>query len=99
MKSSASLLDLLYFDFEKAASLLSQVEEGLPETVSETAESGDTQRNLRTYELLKLFKGEFGSTSSEKTSILESRLLHHDLLLRVEEALGKLRVIADLNTR
>jgi hypothetical protein len=98
MKSSSSLLDLLYFDFEKAASLLSQVEGGLPETVSETTESTDTKRNLRTYELLKLFKGEFGSTSSEKTSILESRLLHHDLLLRVEEALGKLRVIADLNT-
>ena len=59
MNSSASLLGLLYFDFEKAASLLSQIEGGLPETVSETKENSDTQRNLRTYELLKLFKQRF----------------------------------------
>ncbi len=91
------LRDLLYFDFEKAASLLSQLEGGLPDRTSESSECTGDKRNLRTYDLLKLFKAEFGGTTSEKTSLLESRLLHHDLLNRVENALETLKVIVDLN--
>jgi hypothetical protein len=41
------------------------------------------QRNVRKYDL-KLFKPEFGGVATEKTSRLESRVLHHDLLNRIE---------------
>jgi hypothetical protein len=92
-----ALRDLVYFDFEKAASLLSQLEGGLPDRTSESTERAGDQRNVRTYELLKLFKAEFGGITSEKTSVLESRLLHHDLLNRVEAALEQLEVMVDLN--
>jgi hypothetical protein len=45
----------------------------------------------------KFYKPEFGKTSSERTSQLESRILHHDLLIRIEEKLDQLGVLVDLN--
>ena len=66
MADNISIRDLLYFDFEKAASLLSQLEGGLLEKISESHETSEDERNVRTYELLKLFKGEFGGIAIEK---------------------------------
>jgi hypothetical protein len=97
MCKNISIRDLLYFDFEKAASLLSQLEGGLTEKISEAKESEEDERNIRKYELLNLFKSEFGGIAKEKHSIIESKVLHHDLLNRIEFGLDKLEMVADLN--
>lgn len=97
MKDGPVLRDLVYFDFEKAASIFSQVEGGLLHEVQSGIEAARDERNIRTYDL-KLFKPEFGGIATEKTSQLESRILHHDLLVRIEKKLFELGVAVDLNT-
>lgn len=77
------LRDLIYFDFEKAASLFSQIEGGLLTETREGEEKSKDQRNIRKYDL-KVFRPEFGGQSAEKSTQLEVRVLHHDLLGRLE---------------
>lgn len=88
--------DLIYFDFDRAASLLSQVEGGLLQETQAGSESAKDQRNTRKYDL-KFFKPEFEGVSEEKQSILTTRVLHHDLLGRLEEAVQGSDVFVDIN--
>jgi hypothetical protein len=46
---------------------------------------------------LKLFKPEFGGVAAEKTSQLESRVLHHDLLVRIESYIFENNLGIDLS--
>lgn len=96
MATTPDLRDLVYFDFDKAASLFSQLEQGLLREVQSSVEAAKDERNVRKYDL-KLFKPEFGGIASEKTSRLESRVLHHDLLARVEDALFEHGMAVDIN--
>lgn len=82
-----NLRDILYFDFDKAASLVSQLEGGLSKERAESSEGRKDERNIRKYELLKVFKAEFGGIQTDKKSVLETKILHHDLLVRLEETL------------
>ena len=93
----ATLRDILYFDFDKAASLISQIEGGLAQEIAESTESTGDQRNIRKYELLNVLKTEFGGVESEKRSILETKVLHHDLLLRLEDVLFSNGFAFDVN--
>ena len=80
------LRDLIYFDFERAASIYSQIEGGLlKETQSGEVQEQD-ERNIRKYDL-KIFKPEFGGATVEKSSQITTRLLHHDLLGKLDEYL------------
>ena len=74
----ANIRDLIYFDFERAASLLSQIEGGLLQETQAETETGRDERNIRKYDL-KVFKPEFGGVSVEKQSVITTRVLHHDL--------------------
>lgn len=91
------LRDILYFDFDKAASLVSQLEGGLAKQRSETSEEIQDERNIRKYELLKVFKSEFGGIQTDKKAILETKVLHHDLLVRLEETFIDLGFANDIN--
>jgi len=84
VSSGIVLRDLIYFDFGKSMSLFSQVEGGLLKEITPGTESSKDERSVRKYDL-KLFKPEFGGVAAEKTSQLESRVLHHDLLVRLED--------------
>ena len=88
--------DLLYLDFEKLASIFSQTSGGLLERTEDTVEEGQDTRNLRKYDL-KFFKPEFGGILNERTSQVESRVLHHDLLVRVEDYLFDEGYAVDVN--
>lgn len=92
-----NLRDILYFDFDKAASLVSQLEGGLAKQRSETSEETQDERNIRKYELLKVFKSEFGGIQTDKKAVLETKVLHHDLLVRLEETLIELGFATDIN--
>jgi len=45
-----SLRDILYFDFEKAASLISQIEGGIARSRTEGSEALSDNRNVRKYD-------------------------------------------------
>lgn len=92
------LRDLIYFDFEKAASILSQIEGGLLKEVKSGLEGTQNKNKTHKINLAGIYKPELGGTSAEKTSQLESRILYHDLLVRIEKVLNDLDVIVDLNT-
>ncbi len=91
-----SIRDLIYFDFDRAASIYSQIGEGLLKEVQSQVETSADQRNVRKYDL-KLFKPEFGGIASEKTSQIESKIVHHDVLARIEEALFGADMAVDVN--
>jgi hypothetical protein len=97
--SSASqfyLRDLLYLDADKAASIFSQIYGGLTrETQEQTEEARDRRRGLGID--LGLLKPEFASVTTERGSVIETRVLHHDLFRHVEDALFQLGVAVDLN--
>jgi hypothetical protein len=78
-----NLKNILYFDFDKAASLVSQLEGGLAKQRSETSEETQDERKIRKYELLKVFKSEFGGIQTDKKAVIETKVLHHDLLVRL----------------
>lgn len=92
----ADIRDLIYFDFERAASLLSQIEGGLLQETQAETETGKDERNIRKYDL-KLFKPEFGGVSAEKQSVMTTRVLHHDLLGRLEAAIQESNAMVDVN--
>lgn len=79
-----ALRDLIYLDAGKAASIYSQLAGGLP---------GETQQVLETASVAKVAAGVFvpmaalGSNleSSERRGLTESSVMHHSLLVRVEE--------------
>ena len=88
--------DLIYFDFEKASSLYSQIRGGLIQETRDASESSRDQRNIRKYDL-KIFKPEFGGQSEERSSQLEVRVLHHDLLGKLEDYLFEETLAIDVN--
>lgn len=91
------LRDLLYFDFDKAASLWSQLAEGLREKVSLTAETQGDKKGSFTLGFPKVVEASIGGTTAEKRSALESKTLHHDLLNLLESGLTQLGLVTDLN--
>lgn len=95
---ATELRDILYFDFEKAASLISQTDGGLSRERTEQSETSSDQRNIRKYDLLKVFKSEFGGIEAEKRSTLETKVLHHDLLARLEDYLFESNYALDMNS-
>lgn len=78
--------DLIYFDIDKASSLLSQFEGGLPGETQEKSEAKQDERNVRKYDI-PLFKPEFGGITTDTQSQMQTRVLHHDLIQRLEHHL------------
>jgi hypothetical protein len=89
------LRDLLYFDVEKAASIFSQLQGGLPRETQETSEQG-RERKKGIGLTLGPLRPELAGTSSEKTSVIETRVLHHDLLVQIEDALFEIGAALEL---
>lgn len=96
MESNPIIRDLIYFDFDKAASIYSQVEGGLIQQIQSGTEANKDDHNIRKYDF-KLFNAEFGGIGAEKSSELISKVLHHDLLVRIEEALFQQGFAVDIN--
>lgn len=91
------LKDLLYFDFEKAASLWSQLEGGLlGETATQKTKSGDVKAKIKV-SLGKLAEGEAGGGGGIAVSTVEKKNLHHNLLNYLERELNDSKLVADLS--
>ena len=89
--------DILYFDFEKASSIWSQLQWGKSEKISITTEESSDQEVDGGVGIPKLAEMKINIGEGEKRSILETRILHHDLLNRIEAMLASLGLVIDLN--
>lgn len=89
--------DLIYFDVEKAASMLSQLEGGLLKEVRDAEDlSTDVRGSVKAS--LQVIQAELGSGSGERLSRVETRVIHHDLLSRIETVLFDEGYAVDLNS-
>ena len=93
MSEKRLIRDLIYFDFDRAASIVSQIEGGL---IEEYHDEAGTSRDIGGGIDVRLAK--LGGTATDTTSKLVVKSVHHDLLVRVEKALFEKDVALDLNS-
>lgn len=89
--------DLLYFDFEKASSIWSQLQWGRPEKISVTSEESADRQVGAGLGIPKVAEANLQVGEGEKRTILETRILHHDLLNRIEAFLSSDGLVVNLN--
>jgi hypothetical protein len=92
-----TIRDLLYLDFDKAASIWSQFEEGLLERVSVTEDTGKDRAAGTKFGIAGIAEANLGVDYLQKKSTLQSKTLHHDLLNRVEGRLLEAGLVTDLS--
>lgn len=91
--------DILYFDFEKASSIWSQFQWGKSESISFETEENSNQNAGINLGLPNIAQAKFGLSEGDKRTIIETRILHHDLLNRIETLLESSNLIIDLNKK
>src|SRR5258706_5020183 len=94
--SKATIHDLVYFDFEKSSSIWSQFQWGQSKSIT-TTQDDSVEKKLKGsagFQNYVGFSAEKGQ--GEKTSIIETKILHHDLLNRVEALLSDAGLVVDL---
>jgi hypothetical protein len=91
-----SLYDLIYLDFNKASSIYSQIKGGLINQIQSAIESTDNVSPSAGIDI-KFLKAQIGGLSQEKTSQLETKTLHHDLLVKLENELQSAGVLIDFD--
>jgi hypothetical protein len=97
MADDFTFRDLLYLDFDKAASIWSQFEEGLLERVSVTEDKGKDRAAGTKFGIPGIAEANLGVDYLQKRSTLQSKTLHHDVLNRVEERLVAAKLVTDLS--
>lgn len=90
---SPKLRDLLYFDFEKASSIWSQLQWGHQEKLTITSDESKNKNYGASLGIPEIVKGEFNIGTAENRTIIETRILHHDLLNRIESILSSYNLI------
>ena len=98
MQQPPAVRDILYLDFDKAASIWSQFEEGLLERVSVTADAEKDRSAGTKFGIPGVAEANLGVDYQEKRSTLYSKTLHHDVLNRVERALADAELVTDLSS-
>ena len=92
MSKKPFLRDLIYFDFDKTASIASQLEDGLlkeiQESYSKTREFGGG---------IDVQIANIGGNANDSRTKLVTRAIHHDLLVRVEKSLFDAEIATDIN--
>lgn len=94
--TSQALYDLIYLDFNKASSVYSQIKGGLISQIQSVIENTDNLSPSAGIDI-KILKAQIGGISQEKTSLLETRTIHHDLLVKLESELKDAGFLLDLN--
>lgn len=89
--------ELLYFDIEKATSIWSQYQWGKTQNFEINQISSNHLQERITASAMKLVEGQVQSDRISNNSIVEKKIIHHDLLNRVERALKELKLIADFS--
>ena len=91
-----SLKDLIYFDFEKAKSLVSQLNDGLINEISRAIEDENEDNSEMGFDL-KILKGNLGEKSKERSIKTEKISLYHEILNSIEHDLSEYGLLTNLN--
>ena len=91
-----SIKDLIYFDLEKAQSIISQLNKGLVSEISKAFGNEDEDSAGIGFDI-KVIKGNIGEKSKEKTLKTEKITLFHELLNEVESELEKRNILNSIN--
>lgn len=97
MNDIKSIRDLIYFDVNKAASIWSQIQGGLLEKISISEETSTEGKGGASIGIPSLLKVDLGISEGSKGSILRTKIIHHDLLNKLESELRSLDLIIDIN--
>lgn len=90
--------DLIYLDFDKAASISSQLSGGLREKLEVTEDDGKAQKAGVKFGIPTVAEANLGVDYATKQSAVQTRILHHDVLNHVENGLQDLGFVVDLMT-
>lgn len=91
-----SIKDLIYFDYEKAKSLNSQINDGLLSRLTKTIEdeaSGNAEFGFD----IKIVKAKVGTNDKGKNIRTETIEIYHELLSQIENSLTERDLLTDLN--
>lgn len=97
MDNKKNVRDLIYFDIDKALSLWSQIQEGLLKEFLVSEEESEKDSKGGSIGLPNIFKLNKQIEENKKASILETIIIHHDLLNRLEKDLQTYNLIIDVN--
>lgn len=92
-----SIKDLIYFDYDKAKSISSQLSGGLINEITRAIEEEGGFNSELGFDI-KLLKGSLGGSDKERKIKTERIELYHELLNDVEKKLSEKNIIKDLNS-
>jgi len=92
----SSIKDLIYFDLEKAQSIVSQLNKGLVSEISRAFEDEQEDSSGLGFDI-KVVKGNIGDKTKEKTIRTEKITLFHELLNEIESELTKKKLLTSIN--
>lgn len=91
-----SIKDLIYFDLEKARSLISQLKGGLISEISRAFEDENEISSGVGFDI-KVVKGNIGGKEKEKVVKTEKVELYHELLNEIEHQLSSHNSLSNIN--
>lgn len=93
-----SIKDLIYFDYDKAKSLNSQLNDGLLSRLTKTIEeeSGD---HSEVGVDIKIFKAKIGGNDKDRSIKTETIEIYHELLNQIENSLFQKNILTDINDK
>lgn len=91
-----SIKDLIYFDYDKAKSLNSQLNGGVISELTRAIE-GEGEINSEIGFDIKILKGKIGGNDKEKSIRTEKIELYHELLNEIEKSLSDKKILTDIN--
>lgn len=98
MQQMKSIKDLIYFDLEKARSLISQLKGGLISEISRAFED-ETELNSGLGFDVKVIKGNIGGKDKERQLRTEKIEIYHELLNQIEDELSNNELLTDINEK
>lgn len=91
-----SIKDLIYFDIEKAKSLISQLNNGLINEISRAIED-ESEDNVGIGFDVKIIKGNLRENNKEKIITTERLSVYHEILNTIEKELSKHNLLTSIN--
>ena len=91
-----SIKDLIYFDYDKAKSLSSQLSGGIINEITRAIEEEGGINSEIGFDI-KLLKGNIGGNNKEKNVRTERIEIYHELLNEVEKQLSEKKLLKNLN--
>lgn len=91
-----SIKDLIYFDYDKAKSINSQLSGGIISEITKAIENEVGLESEIGFDI-KLLKGKIGAGDKDKTLRTERIELFHELLNQLEQSLIKNKVLTNIN--